>query len=92
MKFYEVSGEGTVKPIEIEIPSTVVPQASGDYVVEEIQRQYAGLVVPTSTATTIAFAAKEAEKDGLKLKSVQVGFNIVFFSLNLEWEKQSPQK
>jgi len=92
MKFYEVSGEGTIKPIEIEIPSSVAPRASGDYVVEEIQRHYPGVVVPTSTATTVAFAAKEAEKDGLKLKSVQVELNIGFFSLNLEWEKQSSKK
>lgn len=92
MKFYEVGGKGSAKPIEIEIPRSVVPQASGDYVVEEIRRHHPEVVVPTSTANTVAFAAKEAEKDGFKLKSVQVGINLGFFSLNLEWEKSLPEK
>ena len=87
MKFYKVGGEGIAKPIEIKIPNDVVPQASGDYVMQQIQHNYPGIIIPTSTASTIVFAAKEAEKDGLKLKTVKVGLNIGFFNLNLEWEK-----
>ena len=89
MKFYKVGGQDKIEPIEIEIPNSVAPQASGDYVVQEIQRNYPTVVVPTSTATTVAFAAKEAQKDGLKLKVVKVGINVGFFNLNLEWEKDS---
>ncbi len=92
MRLYQSDATGNIKPIEIDIPENVVPMASGSYVTSQLQNLNPQAILPITTANTIQFAAQEAEKEGWRLKRVKLGLSLNplnFFSLNLEWEKDS---
>ena len=89
MDFVNVNAGGTANQIIINIPKNITPNASGDYLVQEVHRAHPHLVVPTTTSSTVAFAAAEAKKEGMRLKIVKFNLNLGVVSLSLEWEKDN---
>ena len=88
MKLYQAGTDGTIKPVEVQIPEKMSSGASGDYIVECLRERYPGVSIPVSTGRTVVFAAEQGAKEGLKLKSVKIGLNIRFFNLSFEWERK----
>jgi len=69
------------------IPASTTPEASGDYVLQEVSQKYPYVALATTAGITISFVAVEGAKEQMKLKKVSLHIGLSP-SLDFEWEKR----
>ena len=75
----------------IGIPASTAPEASGDYVLQEVSHKYPHVVLAATTGSTISFVAVEGAKEKMKLKNVRLHIGLSP-SVDFEWEKSKDHK
>lgn len=75
---------GDAPIIVVGIPASTAPEASGDYVLQEITEKYPKFVMASTAGPTISFVATEGEKEHMRLKNVKLHLGLSP-SIDFEW-------
>ena len=73
--------------IVVQVPPKIAAASSGDYVLQEAQRQQPEAQIPAVVGSTVSFFAVEAQKQKIRLKRVTL--KIAWPpELSIEWERE----